>query len=392
MPATAGYLGAAALAAEHLDALVVSGVRDVHTSLAGRVHRVTDRVGGGVEHRVHDGIAGAVYGSIGLGLRGGARAMRALDRRAGLPDVETGPRGRFVLSAVNGLIGDRIRDEAPEMSFDAGIRVDGHDVDLTEDGVAAAYPDATSRIVVFVHGLCETEAYWRRRSRPVRADGSSAGSYGERLAAEHGWTPVEVRYNSGLPITESAVAVNALLGRLTRNWPVPVGRIALVGHSMGGLVIRAAGAVADQSGDRDWTEQVSDVVCLGSPHLGSYLERLAKRGSRAFARLPETAPLARVLEQRARGILDLHDGLGPEVAVLPGARYRLVAASLGRSPRSPVALGIGDLLVQPRSALGRPRGAAELFPGADTVHVAGANHFDLLNHDDVYAALAGWLA
>ena len=75
MPATAGYLGAAALAAEHLDLLVLGGVRDVHTSVAGRVHRVTDRLGGGVEHRVHDGIAGAVYGSIGWGLRNGARAI-----------------------------------------------------------------------------------------------------------------------------------------------------------------------------------------------------------------------------------------------------------------------------------------------------------------------------
>jgi hypothetical protein len=32
-----------------------------------------------------------------------------------------------------------------------------------------------------------------------------------------------------------------------------------------------------------------------------------------------------------------------------------------------------------------------MFPGADTLHVAGADHFDLLNHDDVHRALAGWL-
>ena len=391
MPATAGYLGAAALAAEHLDSLVVSGVRDVHTSVAGRVHSVTDRLGGGLEHRLHDGVAGAVYGSIGLGLRGTARAMRALDRHRGVPEIEAGPRGRFVLSAVNGLIGEKIRTEVPELTFDAGIRVDGRDIDLTEAGVRAAFPDATRRIVVFVHGLCETEAYWRRRSRPLRADGSTTLPYGDRLAADHGWTPVYVRYNSGLAITESAAALSALLGRLAENWPTQVDRIALVGHSMGGLVIRAASVVADQSGRLSWTDRVSDVVFLGTPHLGSHVERLAARGSRTFGRLPETAPLARVLLERSQGVLDLHDGLDAGTANLPHATYHLVAASLSRSPRHLVALGLGDLLVAPRSAFGTARGAEPLFPGANTVHLPGANHFDLLNHDDVYAALAGWL-
>ncbi|HEX7738391.1 MAG TPA: alpha/beta fold hydrolase [Marmoricola sp.] len=392
MPATAGYLGAAALAAEHLDLLVVGGVRDVHTSVAGRVHRVTDHVGGGVEHRIHDGIAGAVYGSIGWSLRNSAKAMRAVDRHRGVAGVEAGPRGRFVLSAVNGLIGEKVRAEVPDMSFEAGIRRGGRDVELTEDGVAAAFPAAGRRIVVFIHGLCETEAYWRRRSRPVREGEPSTLPYGTRLEYDHGWTPVYVRYNSGLPIAESGAAVSALIGRLTENWPTRVDEIALVGHSMGGLVLRAATTVSDQSGRASWTDRVTDVICLGTPHLGSYLERLAARGSRTFARLPETAPIARVLQQRSQGVLDLHDGLGAETANLPHARYHLVAASLSRSQRHPVALGIGDLLVQPRSAYGKPRRSEELFPGADTVHLPGANHFDLLNHDDVYAALEGWLA
>ena len=32
-----------------------------------------------------------------------------------------------------------------------------------------------------------------------------------------------------------------------------------------------------------------------------------------------------------------------------------------------------------------------MFPGADVLHVPGAGHFDLLNHDDVYAAIRTWL-
>ena len=44
------------------------------------------------------------------------------------------------------------------------------------------------------------------------------------------------------------------------------------------------------------------------------------------------------------------------------------------------------------SALGRPRRGEEMFPGAETLHVPLADHFDLLNHDDIYAALREWLA
>lgn len=390
MPATAGVLGAVALAAEKADELIVGAVRDIHGSVAQRAYAVTDTLADGttLSHRLHDGVSTAVYGGIGLGLRSGAKALRAADQHLG-PRLEDGPRGRFVVSVVNGLIGDRLRDRVPEMFFEPGVRSGGHDVPLTRDGLLAAYPGATDAVLVFVHGLCETEDYWRRRSRPRPKDASTAPSYGDRLAAEGGWTPVYVRINTGLPLTENGVALSAMLAALTEHWPVEVRRIALVGHSLGGLVVRAAGAVAT---DAEWTSRVTDVVTLGAPHLGAPLERVVDKGTRLLGRVPEAAPFARILDQRSIGILDLRHGLAGEVVNLPNARYHLVAASLTRSPRHPVALAIGDLLVQPRSALGRPRRGAEMFPGADLLHVPGADHFDLLNHDDVYAALRIWLA
>jgi hypothetical protein len=42
--------------------------------------------------------------------------------------------------------------------------------------------------------------------------------------------------------------------------------------------------------------------------------------------------------------------------------------------------------------MGRRRGGEEMFPGAETLHVPCSDHFDLLNHDDVYVALRQWLA
>jgi pimeloyl-ACP methyl ester carboxylesterase len=214
-------------------------------------------------------------------------------------------------------------------------------------------------------------------------------SYGDRLV-EDGWTPVYLRVNTGLPIAENGVAMAALLNRLVESWPGDVRRLALVGHSMGGLITRAACAVSTDS-ETPWTDLVTDVVCLGTPHLGAPLERVVNKGVTALGRLPEAAPFGRILEYRSVGILDLRHGLAQDVQNLPNARYRLVAATLTRSPRSVTSGTIGDYLVPYRSAMGRRPGGEEMFPGAETLHVPSADHFDLLNHDDIYAAIREWL-
>ena len=50
----------------------------------------------------------------------------------------------------------------------------------------------------------------------------------------------------------------------------------------------------------------------------------------------------------------------------------------------------GATVVYPKDAAAIV-GLADLFPGAETLHVPRADHFDLLNHDDIYAALRAWL-
>jgi hypothetical protein len=130
---------------------------------------------------------------------------------------------------------------------------------------------------------------------------------------------------------------------------------------------------------------------LGTPHLGAPIERGLALGVKALGRFPEAAPFGRILEYRSVGILDLRCGLAADVQNLPRARYHLVAATLASSPRHPVSETMGDLLVRYPSAVGRPRRGREMFPGADVLHVKG-DHFDLLNHPDVYPALKEWLA
>ncbi len=260
----------------------------------------------------------------------------------------------------------------------------GRDVPPAADDLAAAFPDATGKVVVLLHGLCENETHWDRGRERLGT------TYGEALAAQ-GWTPVFLRANTGLGLRENGAALSALMQRLVEEWPVPVDRVALVGHSMGGLVMRAAGAVV-AGVERPWAGLVTDVVTLGTPHLGAPVARGVGQGSRGMARLPETSAFGRILDWRSVGVHDLVAGLAEDVPPLPHARYRLVAATLTGSPRHPVGHVVGDLLVRVPSAYGRDRWGGELFPGADVLHVGRTDHFGLLNHPQVHRALRDWLA
>lgn len=383
-----GVLGALALATEVVaDELVVGTARDAHQAIGRRVFGAVNRATGNAgraPQTIHDTITRTVYGGVAAGLRATARTLRHADRRGVGPLLEDSPRGRFVVSAVNGLIGDRLAERHPEAAIELAVRMDGRDVPPRRAALAEAFPVATGDLVVFLHGLSESEQFWDRRRD------ETGGSYGERLAAQTSWTPLHLRANTGLPIAENGVALAGLLDRLVEQWPVPVERIALVGHSMGGLIMRAACAVQLPT-RTPWHALVSDVVTLGTPHLGAPIERGLHLGTALLGRLPEAAPFGRILEYRSAGILDLRAGLAADVQNLPHARYRLVAATLAASHRHPVSEVLGDLLVRYPSAVGHARRGRPMFPGADVLHVRG-DHFDLLNHPEVFAALRRWLA
>ncbi|MEA2493334.1 MAG: hypothetical protein QOJ29_1245, partial [Thermoleophilaceae bacterium] len=191
-------------------------------------------------------------------------------------------------------------------------------------------------------------------------------------------------------------------------WPVPVEQIALVGHSMGGLVSRSACHQGVESQMR-WVRRVRHVVSLGTPHMGAPLEQFVHYASAALSALPETRPFGSFLRRRSAGIRDLRQGslvdedwrdrdpdllraeACSEVPLLEGATHCFVTATVTRSPRHPVGRLVGDYLVLQPSGSGRSRSRRIGFEDENGLHVGGANHFALLNHPDVYAKLREWL-
>jgi pimeloyl-ACP methyl ester carboxylesterase len=382
-------------------------VREMHTGIAGRVFGSIGAPAAPTRV-IHDGVTRAIYGGVDRGVRGATHAVGAMAAEIwgndGDEALESRPGSAAVIAAVNGLYGDELSERDNPLAGAMTIRHHGKPVEPTADSLAATFPVASERVVVFLHGWSLTEWSWWRRP-PADAEGGDSRSYGQRLHDDLGFTPVALRYNTGLHVSVNGRRFADVLDRLHSHWPVPVTELVLVGHSMGGLVARSACHYGAQQ-QHGWTDAVSHVVCLGSPHLGADLEKGVNVASWALARLPETRAIATFLNARSDGVKDLRFGAcvdedwsqaDPdeflrdrcnEVPFLPNAIYHFVAATTG-----PPLLGMiaGDHLVRPHSAAGRGSSRRVPFDADHGLTLTGLHHFDLLNHPVVYAKLRDWL-
>jgi pimeloyl-ACP methyl ester carboxylesterase len=393
-------------AAADLGGEVLAGVaglaEGVHRAIAERAFKPIGLMGRPVRI-VHDLIGRAAHETVQGALRlvprsGGAGLAAALP--PGARSTARSIPGSLALGALNGAVGDALTKRDSELAVGMAIRMRGEDIPAEGSALALAFPDTTSKLALFVHGLCETDEAWHLLQRE---------SYGARLERELGYTPLYLRYNTGLHISENGRLLSEQVERLLSIWPVEVDELVLVGHSMGGLVARSACHYGEREGAA-WTAALRHVICLGTPHMGAPLEKAANVSGWALGRLPETRPFARVVNGRSAGIKDLRFGSCveedwcdcdadellkdrcQEVPFLESATYYFVGATLARQPDSPLGAVVGDLLVRFPSAAGRGRRRSIPFEVDHGRHMPGLNHFDLLGHPAVYAQLRDWLS
>jgi triacylglycerol lipase len=395
--------GVADLAPRLAEEVVLWTARDTHRAVAARVFRLVP--GSAPARAVHDALAGAVYGVLGAAARGVrtagvAAARRSSARGVRAPDLlERSRRWRFARAVVNGVVGDLLEAEGNPLAIPTAVRapIAGAlaNVPLDRGSLAAAFPAATGRVAVLLHGLVESDESWDHRAA------ARGGTYDHVLAAA-GVTTVRLRYNTGRRIAANAASLDLLLEDLVAAWPAPVEELLLVGHSMGGLVILGAGEAARVRGAA-WPSLVRHVVCLGTPHAGAALEQVANAGAWLLWAVPEARAFGAVLRRRSAGIKDLRRGYlldgdwagadpdgwrsppGADVGPLGDAAHHLVAAALGPTERHPTSRLLGDLLVHHGSATAAGRAWAE---AATVLLAAPADHFALLNHPDVAALLS----
>jgi hypothetical protein len=311
----------------------------------------------------------------------------------GLPREER----EAIVAALNGLVGDHLAAIDHPLALAMTFRHDGKVLPLERFALRAQLRGASARVLVLLHDVCMNDLQWQR-------DGHD---HGKMLASEGGYTPVYLSYNSGLSVSTSGRILAQHMERLLDSWPLPMQRLAVIGHGMGGLVARSAlyhGTLIARGGLR-WPARVDDLVCLGTPHQGAPLEAAGHGVGPLLGAAPYADALSKLSAVRSAGLHDLRYGnivngeVGPgtpkreQVPLPTTARGFALAGTTGRDATSAPSGLPDDGLVPVASALGQHREPARRlnFTAERQAVVASTSHLDLLSSPAVYAQLRRWL-
>ncbi len=350
---------------------------------------------GGLTGMVYQGIR-SVTRLVDAGLQGALLRLEPFLERDPT-DAEPSAERDAVLAALNGVMGDRLSADGNPLATRMHWRRNGRPLDLEAPDATGA---VTGRLLVLVHGLCMNDLQWHQ----------SGHDHGVHLARQLGYTPIHLRYNTGLHTSVNGRELAGHLEALLDAWPVPLQECSVLAHSMGGLVVRAACHHGTEAGHR-WTGQLRRIVFLGTPHHGAPLERAGHWVDGLLGSTPYSRPLARLSQLRSAGITDLryghvldadwqgHDRFRrrPDQRVplpLPaGVACYTVAATL--APRRSLLADrlVGDGLVPLNSALGLhdDPGRCLSFPPAHRHLAYRTGHIDLLSDAGVARQLVEWL-
>ena len=380
------------------------------TRIAEGVHQsVLDTLGipGGKTPGQTGGITGLVYKSVhGVNRLVGksmdrllAQLQPALDAAE---EAQAGsPQRAAVLAALNGVMGDHLLETHSPFATPMTLRYQGAALNWQ---ALPPMPQATAKIVLLIHGLCMNDLQWQS---PQDAQGVDPG---RALAEQLGYTPVYLRYNSGLHTSQNGRELSALLEQLVAHWPTPVQEITVLAHSMGGLLIRSAHYYARQEG-LVWPIRLKNIVFLGTPHHGAPLERAGNWVDVISSRTTYSAPFAKLGQLRSAGITDLrwgnvldahwqgHDRFARkpddrQVLALPEGVACYCVAATTASQRSALADRlIGDGLVPLHSALGQHDEPQRNLVFAKTAQWIAyrTSHMALLSSAPVTEKIVQWL-
>ncbi|MFT3842757.1 MAG: alpha/beta hydrolase [Myxococcaceae bacterium] len=365
--AVAATLGVTGIV-EELHRTIASGPLILGSPLKGPAKALTGLVYGTIR---------GVTGLVGSGLDAALASLAPLLGQ-GVP----GPQREALQSVLNGLLGDYLVATGNPLAIPMELRTHGK---------------KGAKLLVLLHGSSMSDGGWKRRGH----------DHGEALHIDRGWTPVYLRYNSGLHVSQNGHELAQKLEALVAGWPVKVSQIALLGFSMGGLVARSACHYAERA-SLSWRGRLRKLVTLGTPHHGSPLERGGNLLDTLLGVSAYSAPFARLAKVRSAGLTDLRYGFvleshwkGRDRFALGGDPRRklnlphdvdcyAIAATTAKKDRKNMP---GDGLVPVASALGihREIRLSLRFPPERRFVVHGARHLDLLDRAAVYARLREWL-
>ncbi|MEM9778225.1 MAG: hypothetical protein AAF902_26850 [Chloroflexota bacterium] len=390
-------------AARGMNQLTVDAVLGV-TNIVDSMHQTILSFGGRLGNREQtqtSGLTGIVYWGIrtitetvGNGLD------QSLSQLGSLPIMQGGEpsSGReAVLSALNGVLGDHLQATENPLAISMKFRQAGKP--LTDAELSKLLEQSNGKLAILIHGSCMNDLQWNRNDH----------DHGETLYRDLGYTPLYLHYNSGCHTSENgkqmAELLESLLALSTQKFD-----LAIVCHSMGGLVARSACYYGEKAGHA-WLSHLTKLLFLGTPHHGAPLEKGGNWIDTILQISPYSTPFASLGKIRSSGVTDLRYGNiidedwrdidrfepadDPRTPVpLPkGVACYAIAATLSQDAGVIKDGLIGDGLVTVSSALGHHHDPVRQlkFPEAHCLIIRETNHLGLLDSPQVDKALKEWL-
>jgi pimeloyl-ACP methyl ester carboxylesterase len=362
---------------------------------------------GGAQVDQTRGLTGLIYKSInGITQTIGRSVDAALHKLQPLLELlesapADSPQRAAVLAALNGVMGDRLAAEHSLLAMSMSLRMQGRVLNWQ---AMPAISSVTSKVLIVIHGLSMNDLQWTAQHQGHEVNHATA------LADALGYTPVYVRYNTGLHTSQNGHALAEQLTQLILHWPMPVAEISVLAHSMGGLVTRSAVQVAKQ-GAMAWPKLLKNLAFLGTPHHGAPLERAGNWVDVILGSTPFSRPFAKLGQLRSAGITDLRYGHVLDQDWQGHARFRrkpdsrtalplpegvacFAVAATTAGKRSLLADRlVGDGLVPLHSALGQHDEPARclIFAPQSQCILYRMNHMQLLSSPLVTQQLLAWL-
>lgn len=299
---------------------------------------------------------------------------------------------------LNGVIGDMLEKSGIGLAMKMTL------IELPDTGQSHSGQPDTGKICILAHGSCGSEKGWGFK-------GNASTNYGSLLQKDFGFTPLFLRYNSGLHISTNGKRLSKLLEKFVGNYPKKINEIVLVGHSMGGLVFRSA-CYYGQKEKRKWIKLIKKIFYLGSPHLGTHFEKLGKLTSSLLNQMqnPVTKIIASLGDLRSAGIKDLRHGYITDkdwknknsdnlfywpqnkTPLLKKADHYLICGTLSKVVGSKMGRLFGDGLVHPASGTGQGifSSSSIPFPKDNCKIIPGISHHHLQKSRRVYAQIREW--
>ena len=311
---------------------------------------------------------------------------------------------QHTLFVLNGVLGDTLEKNKTGLAVKMALYNTHGPLNLTKKSLSQCNLPLTGNICILAHGSCGSEKGWGFK-------GNKSTNYGSLLQKDFDFTPFFLRYNSGLHISTNGKRLSNLLEKFVLSYPTQINKIILLGHSMGGLLFRSA-CYYGQKENKTWVGMIKKIFYLGTPHLGTHLEKLGKLTTTILNQIPNpiTKMIVTLGDLRSAGVKDLRHGYLTDedwkgknadkffywhqhkTPLLKKVDHYLICGTISKVAGSKMGRWFGDGLVHPASGTGSSLFPANAIPflKKHCKIIPGISHHRLQTSKQVYQQIKVW--